>query len=440
MAVANQLTSQKLEENPVLPLDTQANLVYVLVRIFRVIAQIVNPLVAWAASWAGIVPSGSTWGNVLTIKANQPTTGPNAALVLQAAAPTGGCVIAADRPAGTRLWDINIPTSDAAGDFSIVRWPNAPAAGATAVAINRASGNMDVYGRLGASGQIVSSSTGDAISAPNGNVSTNQMVYAGTPGLRTIGPVQADSFVSCANGMRLLWDGGNANYLWMGSGGNGWSWQWIRSTGNLSWLNNLSQQLFNIDPSGAVGAAYFSARGATGLQVIGTADDGGGSTYQDMVTGNPGWNWLAVRAWHQRGSWAGTTFQSPMNGIQFVLSNGGGWGSIRAATFDVQSDLRTKDELEEVKDACAALEGLQAWSYVWRGKPGPFEKKGKARHTGLIAQEVQKRIPQAVSGDENLTVDYAAVTAYAVQAVSELLARVNTLEQRITALETQGTP
>src|SRR5262245_5454605 len=52
-----QLTSQKLEENTLLQVDAK-NLNTTLTRIFRLIAQIVNPLVEWAGDvspWLGLM-------------------------------------------------------------------------------------------------------------------------------------------------------------------------------------------------------------------------------------------------------------------------------------------------------------------------------------------------------------------------------------------------
>ena len=57
-------------------------------------------------------------------------------------------------------------------------------------------------------------------------------------------------------------------------------------------------------------------------------------------------------------------------------------------------------------------------------------KDTKRRHTGLIAQEVQDIIPDAVKADEKgyLSLDYNAVVAV-------LVAKVNKLESRIKELE-----
>lgn len=447
MAVPDQLTGQKLEENPLLPTDNQKDLTYTLTRIFRVLATIVNPLVAWVAKWNGITPSNNSWGNILIIKATPPATGKGAALILQASAPDGTCVVAGDRPADTRLWNIVMPTQDAAGDFAIERLPNG-AAGINVLKIERATGKATfggavhfggaagffitgdaayrvqsystewywrwntANGLLGwvtpngetltingsggiasasgitAAGQIVSTTGGDAISAPNGNIATNQMVYAGAAGVRTIGPVNAD---------------------------------------------------------GQVSGSVFYSKGAHGLSIASYQDDGQGYAYENWCHGNPNWNECYYRSWHQYGQWAGMQWWSANgNTVQMVLSNGGSWGTLRAASFEVQSDTASKREVRAMPSALDVLNGIQAHTYEFippkeRKKSEPIY--GKTRYCGTLAQDWLERLPEAVTeavmedGSKTLMLDYAAIGAVTAQAASELLARVNTLEARIAALE-----
>jgi hypothetical protein len=464
MAVPDQLTGQKLEENPLLPTDNQKDLTYTLTRIFRVLAQIVNPLVAWAAKWKGITPGGAAWGNVLIIKAIPPDTGKGAALILQAAAPDGAAIVAGDRPANTRLWNIVMPTQDATGDFAIERLPDG-AAGINAVKINRATGAMDVFGRLGTNNDIASS---------NGGLSVTKNITG-------------------ASGMGLMWDGGQANYLCMGAGvAAPWSWQWNRSNGTLNWLGDGAGLLYSIDgsgnsttagqiktnaggdaisaPNGNIATNQMVFAGAAGVRTIGPVnadgqvsgstfwvkgahaisintyqDDGSGYAYQNWMIGNPNWNGCYMRSWHQYGAWAGWQLWSANdNTIQIVMSNGGGWGSIRAASFDVQSDTASKREVRAMPSALDVLNGIQAHTYEFippkeRKKSEPIY--GKTRYCGTLAQDWLERLPEAVTeavmedGSKTLMLDYAAIGAVTAQAASELLARVNTLEARIAALE-----
>ena len=59
-----------------------------------------------------------------------------------------------------------------------------------------------------------------------------------------------------------------------------------------------------------------------------------------------------------------------------------------------------------------------------------FDYKINGVHSiGFIAQEVEKVIPELVSGDENKTVTYNGLIAVLIQAIKELKERVEVLEQ-----------
>jgi hypothetical protein len=145
-AVPSMLNAQMLEENPVLPLDNQKNLVYTLTRIFRVLAQIVNPLVAWADKWKYVTPIATTqepWGIGIDIKADAPTTGNSTAIRMWAEEPNGVNYINGSRsiPGNDKertYWQIEMPSP--AGDFLIQRSdPLADANGTGAVERNALS-------------------------------------------------------------------------------------------------------------------------------------------------------------------------------------------------------------------------------------------------------------------------------------------------------------
>jgi hypothetical protein len=53
------------------------------------------------------------------------------------------------------------------------------------------------------------------------------------------------------------------------------------------------------------------------------------------------------------------------------------------------------------------------------------------RYAGVIAQEIEAVLPEAVGGDENAkTVDYNATIALLIEAVKELSLKVKTLEEK----------
>ena len=92
---------------------------------------------------------------------------------------------------------------------------------------------------------------------------------------------------------------------------------------------------------------------------------------------------------------------------------------INAAGFTATSDARHKRDLTPVR---YDLSSITAYHYVLKddGKP----------HVGLIAQEVQQIIPDAVSADKDgtLSLDYNAVVAALVEEVNALKRRCDSLE------------
>ena len=94
--------------------------------------------------------------------------------------------------------------------------------------------------------------------------------------------------------------------------------------------------------------------------------------------------------------------------------------AVKAPSFQATSDARKKTGLTPVHPD---LSGLTAYRYT-------LKDDGKT-HVGLVAQEVEKVIPEAVSEDKEgfLALDYNAVVAALVDEVNRLKARVAELER-----------
>lgn len=104
------------------------------------------------------------------------------------------------------------------------------------------------------------------------------------------------------------------------------------------------------------------------------------------------------------------------------LTGGTVSGTILASSFQATSDARLKEELTvQTYD----LSSLKAYRYRLI--------TDQQYHVGLLAQEVEKVIPEAVSEDEEgyLSVDYNAVVASLVAKVNELSLEVMDLKARI---------
>jgi len=86
------------------------------------------------------------------------------------------------------------------------------------------------------------------------------------------------------------------------------------------------------------------------------------------------------------------------------------------------SDIRLKTDLQQIPNALAKVEQLTGYTYT-RTDTGE-------RQTGLVAQEVEKVLPEAVLQGEQLSLAYGNMVGLLVEAVKELSARVKELEAK----------
>ena len=95
---------------------------------------------------------------------------------------------------------------------------------------------------------------------------------------------------------------------------------------------------------------------------------------------------------------------------------------VTAVNLNFSSDSRLKDNIETVVDADEVLSKLRGVSFNWKNT-------GHAS-LGVIAQEIQKVLPQLVHQDEDgyLTVEYLGLIAYLIESNKQLSNRLRVLE------------
>ena len=99
-------------------------------------------------------------------------------------------------------------------------------------------------------------------------------------------------------------------------------------------------------------------------------------------------------------------------------------GTATALQFTATSDLAKKENLEVVEDALNKVQSLTGYTYDI--------KENGSRKAGLIAQDVEKVLPEAVNGDEgDKTLDYSATIALLVNAIKEQQAQIKELKEKI---------
>lgn len=97
-------------------------------------------------------------------------------------------------------------------------------------------------------------------------------------------------------------------------------------------------------------------------------------------------------------------------------------GTVNANDFNSTSDASRKENVAEIDDALAKVLDLRGVTFDW--------KNGEGSSAGVIAQEVEKILPQIVKGDEgNMSVQYNGIIALLVQAVKELSSEVEELKR-----------
>jgi hypothetical protein len=104
-------------------------------------------------------------------------------------------------------------------------------------------------------------------------------------------------------------------------------------------------------------------------------------------------------------------------------------GDVIAYSTTTASDRKLKDNITTVEDALDKVKQLNGVEFTWK-------KDGK-KSAGVIAQDVEKVLPQAVkivkdlnSDDEYKTVKYDALISILVESIKELSAKVEKLENK----------
>jgi Chaperone of endosialidase len=119
-------------------------------------------------------------------------------------------------------------------------------------------------------------------------------------------------------------------------------------------------------------------------------------------------------------------------------------GNVHASGFPTSSDERFKTNITPIGDALEKVEGIRGVVFDWNELYESLGRSTGRREIGIIAQDVEKVCPELVSTwheEEYKAVDYGRLTAVLVEAIKELKAKNESLEQRIEALEeSRGAP
>ena len=261
----------------------------------------------------------------------------------------------------------------------------------TATASSTITGALIIAGGVGIGGNLY----------VGGNIVGNVVGYAGSRGYTGSFGLQGYSGSRGYTGSGGLGYSGSIGYT--GSGGLGYS-------GSFGY-------------TGSGGLGYSGSFGYTG-----SSGASGAATTINATTSNLALNYYVLGVTTPGASATATITSLTANQIYFNP----GSGSMYAIDFLATSDARYKNVTSGIPNAVDIVKKLKGIKYFWND----YAKRRKGLQTndlqvGLIAQDVQAVLPEAVGGTpDDLSIKYDKIIPLLVEAIKELTERVERLEKR----------
>jgi hypothetical protein len=114
-------------------------------------------------------------------------------------------------------------------------------------------------------------------------------------------------------------------------------------------------------------------------------------------------------------------------------------GEIEAIAIKGPSDIRYKKNIRPLNNSLEKVLALKGYNYEWRREEFPDKKFKIGNDIGLIAQEVEKIIPEVVYTDDNemqsKSIDYAKLVPLLVEAIKEQEKEIQDLKRQLNVLK-----
>ena len=113
-------------------------------------------------------------------------------------------------------------------------------------------------------------------------------------------------------------------------------------------------------------------------------------------------------------------------------------GMMRSNGIEETSDMRYKKNIKSINDPVQKVLGLRGVTYNWRTEEFKDRNFTERLQMGLIAQEVEKVIPEVVMTDDNgwKSVEYSKLVALLIEAIKEQQATIDKQKTDIEKLQT----
>jgi hypothetical protein len=125
-------------------------------------------------------------------------------------------------------------------------------------------------------------------------------------------------------------------------------------------------------------------------------------------------------------SWANNDANTQTNGL-YVKGNALIGGTVTAKSFIYDSDRRLKENIQIIPNALEKVKKLKGVSFEW------IADETNDKNLGLIAQDVEKVLPEVVSTNENglKAVEYGNIVAVLVEAIKEQQKEIEELKLKL---------
>ncbi len=166
-------------------------------------------------------------------------------------------------------------------------------------------------------------------------------------------------------------------------------------------------------------------------------------TSWNIVQGTPGGRWYGDGPLHiiRRGTWGPAylmTFNTGRTQSRVGIGNYDPSypldvaGIIRATNVSVNSDSRWKTNINLIDDSLRKILQLNGIEYEWKKDEFPLMNFDSGKQLGLIAQDVEKIIPEVVntSDDSFKSVDYIKIVPVLIEAIKEQQKQIDELKEQ----------
>ena len=238
---------------------------------------------------------------------------------------------------------------------------------------------------------ITTSIVGDTTPQLGGNLDLNSKFITGTGGVNVTGVVTATSFIGSGTNLTGLTGASAATY------------------GDAS---NVAQIV--VDANGRI----------TGISEVTISGGGGGSPGgsdgQIQYNNGGAFGGATQLFYDDSNNRVGINSATPTEALDVI-------GSVKATDFNTTSDQNLKDNIKTIENPLSKVLNIRGVNFEW--------KDSNKASAGVIAQEIEKVLPELVTGQNTKTVNYNGLIGLLIETVKEQQKQIDVLNEKISKLE-----